>query len=771
MRKRIYGGKWYMKKKILAAALAVCMSFGMAAALPRAVFDDVGGISASADSSGLYTQTLEDGTLEITGYRGKGGTVTVPSEIAGKKVTRIGQSAFDCGMYDGMVSPTKIIVSEGITHIGQYAFYGCDKLESVKLPKSLSHMDNAVFHGCVKLKEINVTAGGQSYCSKDGVLYTKDYKELVHCPQTKTSITIPDGVEYIGLMAFESSQITSVKIPDTVTVIKGYAFQYSRLKSVNIPKNTEFLGSKVFYDCEDLESITVDSSNEDFSAADGVLYNKKKTTLIQCPTKKKSLRVPDTVRIISEDAFGNCKIESVVLPDSITKIERYAFAECKNLKSVKFSRNITDVGEYAFMNCSGLTSVSIPGGVVGPGMFMHCENLSSVNIGYGVSQIKDAAFYFCPKIKSVTIPSSVKSIGQYAFGYYNTDQQDIIVKRDDKVSGFTIRGVKGTAAEKYAKDNGFKFVAVPDSRRIAGSNRYDTAAVIAQNMQNRSSVVILASGEGYADALAGVPLARYLGAPILLTPKNSLSAETLSEIKRRNATKVIILGGEGAVSKNVESALQKEGLKPIRLAGSSRYGTAVEIAKNMDDAPKEIFFACAGGFADALSAGAAAALKSAPIIYLGKDGDLNAETKAYLQQLKKKGCVKNAYVIGGAGVISDSMMSKAASALGLKAGTAVKRIAGANRYETCLAVNNTFSSLFTGKMICVSTGRNFPDALAGGVYAAENKALMMLADDAVSANQKAFLTKKKGSVVTAFGSTGAVSDELLGSIAKLAANQ
>ena len=55
MRKRIYGGKWYMKKKILAAALAVCMSFGMAAALPRAVFDDVGGISASADSSDLYT--------------------------------------------------------------------------------------------------------------------------------------------------------------------------------------------------------------------------------------------------------------------------------------------------------------------------------------------------------------------------------------------------------------------------------------------------------------------------------------------------------------------------------------------------------------------------------------------------------------------------------------------------------------------------------------------------------------------------------------------
>ena len=265
-----------------------------------------------------------------------------------------------------------------------------------------------------------------------------------------------------------------------------------------------------------------------------------------------------------------------------------------------------------------------------------------------------------------------------------------------------------------------------------------------------------------------MPLAKYLGAPILLTPKNSLSRETLSEIKRRGATKVIILGGEGAVSKNVESTLQKQGLKTVRLAGDTRYGTAVEIANNMDYKPTEVFFACAGGFADALSAGAAAALKSAPIIYLGKDGELNAETKAYLEQLKKKNCVKQAYVIGGTGVISDSMMNKAASALGLKSGTTVKRIYGVNRYETCLAVNNTFNSLFTGKEICVSTGRNFPDALAGGVYAAEKKAFMLLADGAVSAKQQTFLTKNKGSQVTAFGGNGAVSDSLLGSIAKLA---
>ena len=759
-----------MKKKLLAAALAVCLAFGSVAALPQGIFDGGIGITASAktgDGSDLSTQTLEDGTLEITRYNGDGGTVIIPSEIYGKKVTKIGQSAFDCPLYD-LVSPTKIIISEGITDIGQYAFYGCNKLESIELPSTLRNMDTCVFGGCSKLKEIKVAEGGKYYCSKDGVMYTKDLRELVLCPATKTSVTIPNGVEYIGFKSFEDGQITSVTLPESVTAICGNAFRgCPNIKTINIPSKVDFVGLDAFEDCKNLESITVNSKNKYFSSASGVLYNKDKTSLIECPTKKKSLTIPSTVETIKEDAFRYGTIESLTLPDSVYKIGRYAFVQCASLKSVKLSKNITDPGECAFMDCASLEKVSITGGVVGEAMFMNCENLSSVDIAYGVSEIKAGAFFACAKLKSVTIPSSVKTIGEQAFGYYSYyDAQD--KRQAGKVSGFTIYGVKGSAAEKYATANGFKFVAVTDSIRLAGKNRYDTAAVIAQNMLNRSSAVILASGEGYADALAGVPLAKYLGAPILLTPKNSLSSETLTEIKRRKATKVIILGGEGAVSTTVESALQKEGLNIVRLAGGTRYGTAVEIANNMDYKPTEVFFACAGGFADALSAGAAAALKSAPIIYLSKDGELNAESKAYLEQLRKKGCVKNAYVIGGTGVISDAMMNKAASALGLKSGSTVKRLAGDNRYETCLEVNKQFESLFTGKMICVSTGKTFPDALAGGVYAAEKKAFMLLADSAVSEKQKTFLAKHKGSTMAAFGGEGAVSSSLFSSICKAA---
>ena len=750
-----------MIKSVISLALAVCMTFGSAAALPKSEFDRGIGITASAETGNgndLSTRTLDDGTLEICGYTGNGGTVIIPSKIGGKKVTKIAASAFDLGLYPNTVCPTKIIISEGIKEIGKYAFYGCSKLVSVNMPSTLRNIDNCLFEGCKNLKEINVAAGGKYYCSVKGVMYTKDKKELLYCPQKKTSVTIPKGVQYIGFQAFQGSQITSVTLPDSVTAICGDAFRSSRIKSINIPRKVDFIGQGAFLYCEDLESITVSSKNKYFNSVEGVLYNKDKTELIECPQKKKSLTVPNTVRNIRAEACDYSKIESLTLPDKLTSIGDWAFFSCTRLKTVKLPNSLNSLGRYAFCSCTGITSITIPGSVrsVGDGAFSKCKKLTSAVISYGVETVGVHAFSDCTKLKSVTIPSSVKSIGEKAFGYYDADPELTIDYK--KVSGFTIYGMKGSAAEKYAKNNGFAFTAAADGNRLAGSNRYDTAAVIAKSIQNRSSAVILASGEGYADALAGVPLAKYLGAPILLTSKNSLSSEALSEIKRRKATKVIILGGEGAVSKNVENKLKRTGFKTVRLAGTTRYGTAVEIAENMDSAPTEIFFASANGFADALSVSSAAAIKSAPILYLNKDGKLDSKTKQYLQKLRGK--VKKAYVIGGEGVISNNMMKQAAAALGLKSGSTVKRIWGQDRYETCIAVNKTFSAIYTGKKICVATGRNYPDALAGGVYAAQQKACILLADSEPNKTQKKYLAKKSKWIFTALGGTGAVSEEL-----------
>ena len=153
-----------------------------------------------------------------------------------------------------------------------------------------------------------------------------------------------------------------------------------------------------------------------------------------------------------------------------------------------------------------------------------------------------------------------------------------------------------------------------------------------------------------------------------------------------------------------------------------------------------------------------AAVKQAPIIYLRTDGELNKDTKAYLDSVKGK--ITNAYVIGGTGVISDEMMNKAAAQLGLTAGESVVRIEGSNRYETCNAVNNEFASTLTGSGICVAKGLDFPDALAGGVCAARNKAPLVLADKSLRDSQKTYLQDKKPDVITIFGGVGAVPIEL-----------
>ena len=131
---------------------------------------------------------------------------------------------------------------------------------------------------------------------------------------------------------------------------------------------------------------------------------------------------------------------------------------------------------------------------------------------------------------------------------------------------------------------------------------------------------------------------------------------------------------------------------------------------------------------------------------MDKSGTLDGATKYYLEQ--KKDSIKNVYIIGGTGVIGAEAETTLAPY-----GT-VKRIAGANRYDTCLEVNKFFAGTLTGKSVCATTGQNFPDALAGGVLAAKNKSPIVIADMVLSANQKAYLSGKGFTQLYTFGGAG-----------------
>ena len=544
--------------------------------------------------------------------------------------------------------------------------------------------------------------------------------------KTITNVTIPGSYERLNAWNFqECKNLKELTLLNGVQYLSYFGFQNcTSLKKVTLPNSITFKSMEIasFNNCTSLTEYVVDKTNKNYTTVDGVVYTKDMKTLVRCPSGKTKITVPSTVETIGYAAFFGCtKLEQVILPDSLKKIEDSAFDVCKSLKEI--------------------------------------------NIPEGVTTIERFAFSACTSLQSITIPSSVKSFGDAVFGWEGTDH----------LKKITIYCYKGSAAEKYAKGNNtynsfkFNYKLLPPYQRSAGANRYDTAALISQQMYKTSAkTVVLATGLDYKDALIAVPLANAYNAPLLLTAQNQVTNQTEAELKRLKATKVIIVSTNGAVGSKVITALKK--YNPTVIEGKTCFETATKVAsalqKKTGKAPDTVFFATDSSYADALSASPVAAVKNAPIIYLNNN-KIDDKTAAYLKTVKGK--VKNAYIIGGYGVISNAMMKKVATALGLKAGSTVQRVAGANRYETCVAVNNKFKSVLTGTGICVAKGLDFPDALAGGVYAAKMKQPLFLADNKLQENQVKYLASKKAKSVTVFGGTGALPGELMLNISKASA--
>ena len=733
-------GEDVMKKKVLSGLLALALVFGSAAALPEGVFDTAPTITASAVSSATsgtcgenLTWTLNDGVLTISGT----GAMTDYGSSNSPFLDR--------------TDIQSVYIKSGVTSIGNLAFCSCTKLVNITIPDSVTRIGYNAFEGCENLTSVTLPNSIDS-------IYLKTFM----CCYSLESVTLPDSITGIYDGAFYGcKKLKNINIPDSVEHIDTYAFKYCpNLTSLTIPSSVESIGN----DAIDKECKIIcekGSKAEKYAKDNGLDYN-----------------YSDGDYIYKELADGNVEItgytgkaSALSIPSTlggkkVTTIGVRAFQNCTSIKSVTIPDSVTSIAIYAFQSCSGLTSITIPNGVkiIKASTFQNCTGLTSVTIPKSVTEIEPQAFLNCDSLKTVTIPSSVVKISDHAFGYraYNTTVYTI-----SKVEGFTINCFKNTEGEDYAKKNGFKYTAVLETSRLAGDNRYATAAEIAKKAYpSGAKTVILASGMTYADALVGVPLASKLNAPILLAAKDSLPRETTNALEKLGTKKVIILGGKGAVSEQVETTLKNQGITTERYEGGTRFGTATAIAEKLNENPTDVFFVYYNGFPDALSASTAAALKNAPIIYLTTDGDMNADTAAYLAKLKKAGSVKNAYIIGGTGVITDNMLKKVGTALGVTP----KRLDGKDRYETCVAVNNEFKSLLSGKSICVATGADYPDALAGGVFAAIQKAPLFLINGKaqtliLSDKQKAYLKTLTPNMMYVLGGIGVVPDSHVKTVA------
>lgn len=300
-----------MIRALVGIALTICM---------LACSASCGVISPSRD----YEYEIINNSVTITRYTSaESGRIVIPSKIRGKSVTSIGEWAFNSTNLTSIVIPnsvtsisdkafyccytlSSITIPNSVISIGDEAFADCRALSSVYLPYSVISIGTTAFSDCSNLTSITVDPSNNHFMAENGILFSKDGKELVCYPAGKpnTSYSIPSSVTSIGVRAFIGSKnltsviipnsvtsigdsafvgclnLTSVAIPNSVTKIGNEAFSVCmNLTSVAIPYSVNSIGDEAFAHCYALTSITVDAANNYYEMVDGELRAKDGTAI------------------------------------------------------------------------------------------------------------------------------------------------------------------------------------------------------------------------------------------------------------------------------------------------------------------------------------------------------------------------------------------------------------------------------------------------------------------------------------------------------------
>ena len=336
------------------------------------------------DDGTAYTYTTRsDGTIEILSYTGKRRMITVPSVIEGKTVTSIGEYAFY-----GNQRLTMVKLPETLTNIGAYAFGQCTRLTSIELPETVQTIAEGAFRDCARLSYVEVVTGG--------------------------------ALESVGSQAFAYCGITTFEIPAKLSQLAADAF----------------LGAG------SIRSITVASGNETYCLANQALYNAAKTKLIYYPAGlAKSYAVEEGTTEIGANAFAYAMAGEITLPSGLTTIGAYAFSYSRlrqldvpasvtslgegicqlapYLSDVKFSEatTITAIPDHAFWGCGGLKTIDLPKSIqsIGEESFS-ASALATLNLpqGSALKQIRSGAFSQT-SLRALWLPKSLEKIEDYAF--------------------------------------------------------------------------------------------------------------------------------------------------------------------------------------------------------------------------------------------------------------------------------------------------------------------------------------------------------------------